>query len=321
MNERALDLLACPSCRGELRRDVSVQVDGEVRAGTLNCAGCGATYCIENGAARLMPADAPAERWDEWLEKQELGLQEYQEEQALGANRTIDRVATEFGVFSGLNGTILDIGCGISATPPYAVRSADDLYVGVDPLYRPVERTFEFVEGVGERLPFQAAVFDCAVSATSLDHVAAPKLVLGEIRRVLKPSGRLALWIGVLDESYFERMYALPSLRDHEARQALVERVRGGEFGELAALAWRHLVANRLRKAFLRWQRFMRRPLPVDEVFAERGRYHFHFYTESEVYELLEGSGFRVIRQLRLEDDSRGNSLFVLASPAEGGAA
>jgi SAM-dependent methyltransferase len=320
MKQGALDLLACPSCRGELRIEDPVSSGAEVRAGTLRCVGCEATYSIESGAARLMPADAPAERWDEWEEKQELGLREYQEEQVSGANGAVDPVATEFGVFSGLNGTILDIGCGIAATPPYATRSSDDLYIGVDPLYRPVERTFEFVEGVGERLPFQAGVFDCAVSATSLDHFAAPELVLGEIRRVLKPGGRFALWIGVLDEGYFERMYALPSLRDREARQVLIERVQGGAFGEVAAMAWRHLVANRIRQAILRLRRLMRRPLPVGEVFADRGRYHFHFYTEPEVYELLERSGFRAIRQRLLEDGSRGNSLFVLASPAEGGA-
>jgi uncharacterized protein len=316
----ALDLLACPTCRAELQFDGSVPIGGHVRTGMLRCAACETEYPIESGAPRLLPPGAPADRWDEWVEKQALGLREYEELEASAASEPFDRVAAEFGAFCDLNGTILDVGCGIAAAPPYAIRPLDSIYVGVDPLHGGNERTFDFVEAVGERLPFHASVFDIAVAATSLDHFAAPEIVLGEIRRVLKPSGRLAIWIGVLDVKYFERMHAMPSLSDPAARRELVERLRSADFRRLAVAAWSHLIVNRIRSFSLRLRRLLGRRLPVAQVFQDRGRYHFHFYTEREVYDLLEESGFRVTEKRMLKDASSGDSLFVLASPTEAGA-
>lgn len=319
MKVEAVELLACPTCRNDLQLDGAEIVDSEVQSGALRCPVCETTYQIEGGSPRLMPCGVPVPRWHEWEEKQELGLQEYEELEASGSQDAVDRTAAAFGAFCALKGTILDVGCGITASPEYAIRPSESLYIGVDPLPGASERTFEFVEAVGEQLPFRAATFDVAVSATSLDHVAAPELVLAEVRRVLKPSGRFALWIGVLDEKYFERMYAMPSFRDPVARQELTDRLKSADVRRLTSAAWSHLVLNRVRSASMRLRRLTRRQLPVEEVFKDRGRYHFRFYTESEVRELLHESGFRVTKQ-RLVKDASGNSLFMLASVTELGA-
>ena len=318
MRRGTLDLLACPSCRGGLRLKEEVIPDRGIGTGRLHCTGCDAEYPVERGVPRLIPSEAPVERWDEWEEKQQLGLQEYEAE-ASDRNESFGDVAAEFGAFCALTGTILDVGCGISASPPYAILPPGSFYVGVDPLDSGVEREFEFVEGVGEQLPFRNAVFDRVVAATSLDHFAAPVAVLAEIRRVMKPSGALGIWIGVLDVGYFEKMYALPSLRDPEARRQVIESLRSGDLGHIAALAWRHGVANRSRSVLLRLRRLIRRPLPVAKVFEERARYHFHFYSEPEIYELLRDCGFDVVRRRLVEDSVHGNSLFVIASPSQPG--
>jgi SAM-dependent methyltransferase len=313
---QTLDLLACPSCRGDLGIEDGMPADNEIRAGRLICAVCESRYPVESGVPRLMPPEAPAERWDEWDEKQTLGRREYEDAEASGANGLFDATAAEFGAFCALSGTILDVGCGITANPLYAIHPPGSVYVGIDPLDGHVARRFEFVVGVGERLPFRDDVFDFAVAATSLDHFAAPKTVLAEVRRVLKPSGRLCVWIGVVDVKYFERMHAFPSLSDAKAWRELAERFRRGDLRHIASLAWRHLVANRIQSLSLRLRRFAGRPLPVAEVFKERARYHFHFYSENEIYGLLGECGFRVIKRRLLEDVAHGTSLFVLASPS-----
>src|SRR5665648_16678 len=49
------------------------------------------------------------------------------------------------------------------------------------------------VEGVAESLPFAAASFETAVTSFSFCTVADPAAVLGELRRVLTPGGRLLM--------------------------------------------------------------------------------------------------------------------------------
>lgn len=51
----------------------------------------------------------------------------------------------------------------------------------------------EVIEGVAERLPLPDEGFDTAVSTLTLCTVAEPELVLAELRRVLRPDGRLLL--------------------------------------------------------------------------------------------------------------------------------
>ncbi len=64
------------------------------------------------------------------------------------------------------------------------------------------------VNAFGEALPFHDAFFDGAFNVFVIEHTRNPLPMLGEIRRVLKPSGRLVI---ATDTKYF-RKYLRPVL-------------------------------------------------------------------------------------------------------------
>src|SRR3954467_2281835 len=52
-----LDRLVCPPCQRSLEcRATDVAADGDVVAGELRCAGCGASYPITRGIPRFVPS-------------------------------------------------------------------------------------------------------------------------------------------------------------------------------------------------------------------------------------------------------------------------
>ena len=67
------------------------------------------------------------------------------------------------------------------------------------PLSGEPERAFEFVQGLGEYLPFRDEWFDQVLFATSLDHMLVPRRALAEALRVLAPGGAINVWFGELD--------------------------------------------------------------------------------------------------------------------------
>jgi SAM-dependent methyltransferase len=93
-----------------------------------------------------------------------------------------DEVALELVAEGGL---VLDAGAGLR--PDY-----HDNVVNVDVVGYPTTD----VRAVGERLPFADASFDAAISYAVLEHVRDPFACAAEIRRVVRPGGRLV--VGVL---------------------------------------------------------------------------------------------------------------------------
>jgi SAM-dependent methyltransferase len=286
-------VLACPDCRSRL-------VDN---GAALVCEGCGRPYEQKGDVPLLLPRESLGEAW---MRKQELGEQEYD-----GAmDETAIEVARRFSTFAAVEGLVLDVGCGVEPLPVY-LEGRDP--VGVDPILGTQPRDFPFVQGVAERLPFADASFGGAISATMLDHVAEPAEVLLEIRRVLRPGGRLAVWVGVVDEADL-RENALGPLALPE-RRALPELLRRHGVVGVVARAVRHLFWNRARTAVTTLRlRFARRRV-VAKVYADRGRYHFRFFEADDVLELLRQTHFRVLATERVDTPGSGASLFVLAQP------
>jgi SAM-dependent methyltransferase len=75
-----------------------------------------------------------------------------------------------------------------------------------------------WVAGAGEALPFADASLDLVVFAYSVHHFTEPRAPLGEIRRVLRPRGRLALVDliipGAAEAALSERHNAIERARD-----------------------------------------------------------------------------------------------------------
>jgi len=98
---------------------------------------------------------------------------------------------------SGARGRTLDVGCGTGRGLPLygsAVR-----VIGLDPAWDSLGRArrrapgVPLVQGSAEALPFRAGTFDTVVSSLVFCSVAEPVRGLDEVKRVLRPDGRLRM--------------------------------------------------------------------------------------------------------------------------------
>jgi len=98
------------------------------------------------------------------------------------------------------HGRVLEIGAGTGANLPYYGEAVDELVLAEpeEPMARRLERKLaasnlraRVVRAQAEKLPFEDASFDDVVSTLVLCTVSDQARALAEIRRVLKPSGRL----------------------------------------------------------------------------------------------------------------------------------
>jgi SAM-dependent methyltransferase len=186
-----LDLIACPVCHSPL----------EPVGRGLRCATCGRDYLGGHGVD-LTPIPPPdeevQERWPLWerLQANFVAAASAMPEESLSVTARPD--AESFAQFCDFSGAVLDVGCGTQPLPTYA--DVDNCrFIGIDPLPGSAERSFEFVHGLGEFLPFRSGCFDQVLFATSLDHMLVPRRALAEARRVLRPGGAVNVWFGEVD--------------------------------------------------------------------------------------------------------------------------
>lgn len=98
---------------------------------------------------------------------------------------------------------VLDIGCGAGGKTMYYAAQGVEKIVGMDIVAHYKEESealarelgcadkFEFVHGDAAEMPFADNTFDTIVMNDAMEHVSKPDLVLAEVKRVLKPGGRL----------------------------------------------------------------------------------------------------------------------------------
>jgi len=99
---------------------------------------------------------------------------------------------------------VLDVGCGISTV----LALLPGHRIGVDPLAARYKQIHRYPPGVevltspAETLPFDTESFDLVISSNALDHMTDPAQALSEMRRVLRPDGRLVITCEVFDQSH-----------------------------------------------------------------------------------------------------------------------
>lgn len=184
-------LLVCSVCHAEL------QLAKTDAGGPAQCTDCGRAYSQRNGFYDMTPvpvADPDVqEHWSLWEELQDNGAIAYEADPETNLSFGRRRDAELFAEFSELRGLTLDVGCGPQVAPSYGL-DFDGQLVGIDPLVGAQPRKFDFVQGLGEYLPFADATFDRVLFATSLDHMLVPPRALREARRVVRSNGLVSLW-------------------------------------------------------------------------------------------------------------------------------
>jgi SAM-dependent methyltransferase len=180
-------ILACPVCHRTLM--------------DTSCVGCGRSYPTHDGVIDFTPTPLPdpqvRARWELWAHLEANGAQAYKIDPPSSLSVGEREDARAFAEFCELEGLVLDVGCGPQELPTYAA----DLrvgFVGIDPLRGVQARSFAFVQGIAEYLPFRNGVFDRVLFATSIDHVLVAELALAEAQRVAKPGGSICVWLGEL---------------------------------------------------------------------------------------------------------------------------
>jgi ubiquinone/menaquinone biosynthesis C-methylase UbiE len=153
------------------------------------------------------------------------------------------------------SGVMLDLACGpaillANLAPSMRLSVGMDVTPKMIQVARETCRTAssantQFVESLGERLPFTTAAFDCVVTRLSIHHFPDPLVVLREVRRVLKSDGLLVIGDLVSSEDPAEgRLHnALEQLRDPShirmlPASELLEVVKGAGFDVTAIDHW-----------------------------------------------------------------------------------
>lgn len=125
-----------------------------------------------------------------------------------------------FQNLDGVTGPVLDVGC-CSSRVPVALASRGFAVVGID--FNPYPHThpnLRAVRGDAMRMPFASGAFAAVLAVSVVEHIGIghygdPGAARGdlsairEIRRVLRPGGRLLLTVpfGVASQSDFQRVY------------------------------------------------------------------------------------------------------------------
>ena len=178
-----------------------------------------------------------SERWQIWDRLQVSGLISYEKDPCNNLVVGERKDALEFMRFCDFRGNILDVGCGPQATPTHMAYCSkkDVFFVGIDPLVGDQPRSFAFVLGLGEYLPFRDELFHQVLLVTSLDHFIDPIVPLKEARRVLRNDGEICVWIGEKDKDAPKRSeshewYKALEIPEGAEDQFHFKRIAGFEF-------------------------------------------------------------------------------------------
>jgi ubiquinone/menaquinone biosynthesis C-methylase UbiE len=148
----------------------------------------------------------------------------------------------------GVTGRVLDAGCGTGGLLTMLARCHPALVLtglewdGAASRRARAKSGAAIVRGSVNSLPFADASFDAAVSADVLCHAAVePAAALAELRRVLRPGGRL-----VVNMPAYDWLMSAHDRRVHNVRRVRTEQLRASledvGFADIAARYWNGLL-------------------------------------------------------------------------------
>jgi SAM-dependent methyltransferase len=153
-------------------------------------------------------------------------------------------------ILPGVRGRVLDVGCGEKPYASWLPRGKGNRIVGIDVSPRP---GVDVVVGERDGFPFRDGTFDAVLCTQVLEHVGDPGWTLGEIHRVLAPSGHLVASVPFIFPEHgaprdFLRFSRYEAVRMLSGRYEIVEAVAQGGVGSTVCmlfLAWLHTAWGR----------------------------------------------------------------------------
>jgi SAM-dependent methyltransferase len=205
MRDSALRLLACPGCLGELGyatdRACVHASDGHVITGELVCAACATRYPITRGVPRL----APAQSMDGAVETAARFAAEWQMFDHMSSYQTqwLEAWLTPVCATDFRGKTVFEGGCGKGrhsvVAASWGVKDIVSLDLGdaIDVAFRHTRHLHNVHTVHGDLLqpPVRRGAFDVGFSIGVLHHLPAPRAGFDTLRTLVRPGGKLAIWV------------------------------------------------------------------------------------------------------------------------------
>jgi SAM-dependent methyltransferase len=207
LKARFLDKLCCPACKGDLRLSVSSSEAvpatenspgfDEIIEGALACA-CGKFYPIVRGVPRFVPEDDYVKNFSVQWNKLRSSSKPAKVQRTLSQFQN----RTDFDLSSVKGEWVLEAGSGAGRFVKLMADHGAEI-VGVDLSYG-IDEVFKFVGRLPNvhlvhasifDLPFKPASFDKIYSLGVLHHTPNTKKAFDCLPRLLKPYGRIAIWV------------------------------------------------------------------------------------------------------------------------------
>jgi len=226
MKRSTLDLLACPTCRGQLEYFCAEPGAQDSQTGNLYCRACSVNYSIIQGIpCFLQPQElsglnqrfARLYDWFSWLYRPfsklafaYIGMSEEQARREI-TDRLNPRGTPGSGTGRGRSGSsgdcggkVLEVSIGPGVNLPYLVNRPDvgEIY-GLDISYGQLKRCQSYARGKGwdvdlflgngEKLPFRDESFDGVFHVGGINFFNNKKAAIDEMIRVARPGTRIVI--------------------------------------------------------------------------------------------------------------------------------
>jgi SAM-dependent methyltransferase len=290
MTEVPVDELRCPDCAGTLR------IDGDGQQ--LLCAGCGRSFPIVRGIPRFVGQEHLASFGRQW-NRYEVAHDD--EDRATFEAKT----GISLAELSGRR--VLDAGCGGGRYSKVAAQAGARV-IGADHSTA-VEKAAamcanlpgaSFVQADLKRLPLVPESFDVVFSIGVMHHDIDTRAVFDSVARMVKPGGRLAVWLYRKNQWWQERLNSALRRRTIRMPPDRLERwCRVGAF--LGGVP----VVNRTLNKVLNFSSHPAWENRLCDTFDWYAPAYQHHHTVEELCNWFEAAGFQDLRVLPPEKKGR----------------
>jgi ubiquinone/menaquinone biosynthesis C-methylase UbiE/uncharacterized protein YbaR (Trm112 family) len=198
MNQAFVQLLACPVCKSDLHVEGALTSGQAIDSGTLKCAQ-GHSFPIVRGVPRFVSSDGYASNFGfEWNLHNKTQLDSASKHES--EDTFIEKTGFQPSDLAGK--LVLDVGCGMGRFSDVASRWGAtvvgfDLTSAVDAAYANIggRDNVHLAQADVFKLPFRDQSFDFIFSIGVLHHTPDTRAAFDQLPRLLKPGGRIAIWV------------------------------------------------------------------------------------------------------------------------------